>query len=410
MYESLYRSIRRRHLPDRQLPAPAGGRSRHPDGRHRHRQDGRARYRHSPAPHRLRPLDARGRRHRSTRARRHDTRSVVRHREARLLDHDAARHPARRECARHCSRQRAVRRTARVHSVNVITAVIVLVLGILLGEFVKDLVLASAGTLPGAVNLARAAKARSSCSPSSWRSSSSTSHRTSFWSSSSPWSVPPPWPPARVRPRRPRRRGRDHARLVRPGPRAAARRALRGKRRTSEPPRRGRPGRQPGQRPAATDRRVERSVAPAHAHCDALVQRIDEFGRLAPPASPLADTRAAVWRRPATASNSMACQPLPCLAQFAFIVQAGDPAASIGKLEDSHVHLPCIRSGGKCGSAARRQQGGTSHNPMTLKPLSTNMTSPVTPLARSLHRKSAAFATSACVTLRRSGVRSSTAL
>jgi hypothetical protein len=40
----------------------------------------------------------------------------------------------------------------------VITAVIVLVLGILLGEFVKDLVLASAGGLPGGVNLARAAK------------------------------------------------------------------------------------------------------------------------------------------------------------------------------------------------------------------------------------------------------------
>jgi hypothetical protein len=41
---------------------------------------------------------------------------------------------------------------------SVITAVIVLVLGILLGEFVKDLVLASAGGLPGGVNLARAAK------------------------------------------------------------------------------------------------------------------------------------------------------------------------------------------------------------------------------------------------------------
>jgi hypothetical protein len=42
---------------------------------------------------------------------------------------------------------------------SVITAVVVLVIGILLGEFVKDLVLASAGTLPGAVNLGRAAKA-----------------------------------------------------------------------------------------------------------------------------------------------------------------------------------------------------------------------------------------------------------
>lgn len=41
---------------------------------------------------------------------------------------------------------------------SVITAVIVLVLGILLGEFVKDLVLASAGGLPGAVNLGRVAK------------------------------------------------------------------------------------------------------------------------------------------------------------------------------------------------------------------------------------------------------------
>ena len=41
---------------------------------------------------------------------------------------------------------------------HVITAVIVLVLGILLGEFVKDLVLASAGGLPGGVGLARAAK------------------------------------------------------------------------------------------------------------------------------------------------------------------------------------------------------------------------------------------------------------
>jgi hypothetical protein len=42
---------------------------------------------------------------------------------------------------------------------NVIAAVIVLVLGILLGEFVKDLVLASAGGLHGAITLARAAKA-----------------------------------------------------------------------------------------------------------------------------------------------------------------------------------------------------------------------------------------------------------
>jgi hypothetical protein len=42
---------------------------------------------------------------------------------------------------------------------NVIAAVIVLVLGILLGEFVKDLVLASAGALHGAVTLARSAKA-----------------------------------------------------------------------------------------------------------------------------------------------------------------------------------------------------------------------------------------------------------
>ena len=42
---------------------------------------------------------------------------------------------------------------------NVISAVIVLVLGILLGEFVKDLVLASAGGLHGSLTLARAAKA-----------------------------------------------------------------------------------------------------------------------------------------------------------------------------------------------------------------------------------------------------------
>jgi hypothetical protein len=42
---------------------------------------------------------------------------------------------------------------------NVIAAVIVLVLGILLGEFVKDLVLASAGGLSGGPTLARAAKA-----------------------------------------------------------------------------------------------------------------------------------------------------------------------------------------------------------------------------------------------------------
>jgi len=41
---------------------------------------------------------------------------------------------------------------------NVIAAVFVLVLGIVLGEFVKDLVLASAGTLPAATTLARAAK------------------------------------------------------------------------------------------------------------------------------------------------------------------------------------------------------------------------------------------------------------
>jgi len=42
---------------------------------------------------------------------------------------------------------------------NVIAAVIVLVLGILLGEFMKDLVLASAGGLAGAPTLARSAKA-----------------------------------------------------------------------------------------------------------------------------------------------------------------------------------------------------------------------------------------------------------
>jgi hypothetical protein len=42
---------------------------------------------------------------------------------------------------------------------NVIAAVMVLVLGILLGEFIKDLVLASAGGLQGGFNLARAAKA-----------------------------------------------------------------------------------------------------------------------------------------------------------------------------------------------------------------------------------------------------------
>ncbi|MBI4408733.1 MAG: hypothetical protein HY561_03435 [Gemmatimonadetes bacterium] len=41
---------------------------------------------------------------------------------------------------------------------NVIAAVIVLVLGIVLGEFVKDLVLASAGGVPGVPTLARAAK------------------------------------------------------------------------------------------------------------------------------------------------------------------------------------------------------------------------------------------------------------
>jgi hypothetical protein len=42
---------------------------------------------------------------------------------------------------------------------QVIAALIVLVLGILLGEFVKDLVLASSGTLPAAPVLARAGKA-----------------------------------------------------------------------------------------------------------------------------------------------------------------------------------------------------------------------------------------------------------
>jgi hypothetical protein len=42
---------------------------------------------------------------------------------------------------------------------SVIAAVIVLILGILLGEFVKDLVLASAGGLRAGANLARAAKA-----------------------------------------------------------------------------------------------------------------------------------------------------------------------------------------------------------------------------------------------------------
>jgi hypothetical protein len=41
---------------------------------------------------------------------------------------------------------------------NVIAAVIVLALGLLLGEFMKDLVLASAGDLGGSLTLARAAK------------------------------------------------------------------------------------------------------------------------------------------------------------------------------------------------------------------------------------------------------------
>jgi len=41
---------------------------------------------------------------------------------------------------------------------NVIAAVIVLILGTLLGEFIKDLVLASAGSLAGVLTLARAAK------------------------------------------------------------------------------------------------------------------------------------------------------------------------------------------------------------------------------------------------------------
>ena len=41
---------------------------------------------------------------------------------------------------------------------SVIAAVIVLTLGILLGEFIKDLILASAGALPGAVTMARAGK------------------------------------------------------------------------------------------------------------------------------------------------------------------------------------------------------------------------------------------------------------
>lgn len=41
---------------------------------------------------------------------------------------------------------------------SVITAVIILILGIVLGEFVKDLVLASAGAVPGGPTLARAAK------------------------------------------------------------------------------------------------------------------------------------------------------------------------------------------------------------------------------------------------------------
>jgi hypothetical protein len=42
---------------------------------------------------------------------------------------------------------------------NVLAAVIVLVLGTLLGEFIKDLVLASAGGIAGARTMARAAKA-----------------------------------------------------------------------------------------------------------------------------------------------------------------------------------------------------------------------------------------------------------
>lgn len=42
---------------------------------------------------------------------------------------------------------------------SVIAAVIVLVIGIVIGQFMKDLVLASAGGLPGGITLARAAKA-----------------------------------------------------------------------------------------------------------------------------------------------------------------------------------------------------------------------------------------------------------
>jgi hypothetical protein len=42
---------------------------------------------------------------------------------------------------------------------NVIAAVIVLAIGIVIGQFMKDLVIASAGALPGGITLARAAKA-----------------------------------------------------------------------------------------------------------------------------------------------------------------------------------------------------------------------------------------------------------
>jgi hypothetical protein len=76
---------------------------------------------------------------------------------------------------------------------SVITAVIVLVIGILLGEFVKDLVSPRPAACPAASTWPVLPRARSSCSPSSWPLSSSTSRRTSCWSSSSRWSVRLHW-------------------------------------------------------------------------------------------------------------------------------------------------------------------------------------------------------------------------
>ena len=59
------------------------------------------------------------------------------------------------------------------------SAIVIMIVGIVLGRFTGGLIMASAGAVQGAPTLARVGAAASSCSPSSWRCRNSASRRRS---------------------------------------------------------------------------------------------------------------------------------------------------------------------------------------------------------------------------------------